>query len=89
MIGLLGASSPIVDWAKLGQVVLYSLVVGVGVALSFSIAVVGATRFNERRRADGGGSTGAAIGYGALAALGLAATVGAAVAGIIVMTTKT
>jgi hypothetical protein len=88
MIGLLGASDPIVDWGKLGQVILYSLGVGVGVALCFSIAVIGATRFNECRRADGGGSTGAAFGYGALAALGLAATLGAVVGGIVVMTTK-
>jgi hypothetical protein len=85
-MSLLAASSPVVDWGKLGQVVLYSLGSGVGVALCFSLAVVGATRFAESRRGAGGG--GAAVAYAALAAAGLAATIGAVVLGIIVMTSK-
>ena len=84
-MSLLAASSPVVDWGKLGQVVLYSLAAGVGVAICFSFAIVGATRFADTRR-DGGGA--AAVGYALLAALGLAATVGAVVVGIIVMTSK-
>jgi hypothetical protein len=86
---LLAASSPVVDWGKLGDVALYSLIVGVGVALCFAIAIVGATRFYEVRRENGGGMASVmAIGYAALAALGLAATLGAAVVAIVVMTTK-
>jgi hypothetical protein len=86
---LVAASSPVVDWGKLGDVVLYSLIIGVGVALCFAVAIVGATRFNEVRREDRGGMASVmAIGYAALAALGLAATLGAVVVAIVVMTTK-
>jgi hypothetical protein len=87
-VSLLAASSPIVDWGKLGQVVLYSLGSGVGVAVCFSLAILGATRFADARRGGGGGAGGAAVGYAILATLGLAATVGAVVIGIIVMTSK-
>jgi hypothetical protein len=76
----------VVDWGKLGQVVVYSLLSGVGVALCFSLAILGATRFADARRGNGGG--GAAVGYAILAAGGLAATVAAAVVAIIVMTSK-
>jgi len=82
---LLAASSPVVDWSNLGQVVLYSLAAGVGVALCFSLAIVGATRFAEARRGTAGGP--AAL-YALLAVAGLAATVGAVVVGIIVMASK-
>ena len=75
----------IVDWGTLGQVVLYSLAAGVGVALCFSIAVVGATRFAEARRAGAGGP--AAL-YAALATAGLAATTAAVIIGIVVMAQK-
>jgi hypothetical protein len=81
---LAAASTPIVDWAKLGQVVVYSLGAGIGVMICFALAVVGATRFAEIRRGDRGG----AFGYALLATLGLAATVAAAVLAIIVMTQK-
>jgi hypothetical protein len=75
----------IVDWPTLGKVIAYSLAAGVGVALCFSVAVVGATRFAEARRAQ---AAAPAAFYGALTALGLAATVGAVVVGIIVMAKK-
>jgi hypothetical protein len=78
-------AADIVDWGTLGQVVLYSLGAGVGVALCFSIAVVGATRFAEARRA---GSGGPAAFYAVLATAGLAATCAAVVVGIIVMAKK-
>jgi hypothetical protein len=84
-MSVLAASSPIVDWGTLGQVILYSLAAGVGVALCFSLAVVGATRFAEARRAGAG--TPAAV-YAVLATLGLLATTGAVVVGIIVMASK-
>jgi hypothetical protein len=79
-------ADPVVDWGKLGQVVAYSAVVGIGVALCFSLAIVGATRFTEVRR--GGARPVAAIGYALLATLGLAATIAAAVGAIVVMTKK-
>ena len=79
---LLAESTPVVEWDKLGQVVLYSLGVGVGVAVCFSLALLGATRWSEVRRGSG------AIGYALLAAAGLAVTVGAVVLAIVVMTRK-
>jgi hypothetical protein len=84
-MSVLAASSPIVDWGTLGQVVLYSLGAGVGVALCFSIAIVGSIRFAEARRA--GAAVPAAF-YAALATLGLLATTGAVVIGIVVMASK-
>jgi hypothetical protein len=78
-------AASVVDWKTLGEVVLYSLAAGVGVAICFSLAILGATRLADARR-DGGGL--AAVAYGLLAALGLAATLGAIVIGIVVMTTK-
>ena len=86
-MSLFAASSPIVDWSKLGQVVLYSLGAGVGVALCFSLAIVGATRFAEARRGSAGG--GGAAFYAVLAVAGLAATVAAVVGAIIIMASKT
>jgi hypothetical protein len=82
---LFGAS--IVDWKTLGQVVLYSLGAGVGVAICFSLAILGATRFADARRGPGGRPVAAAA-YAAMATLGLAATVGAIVVGIVVMAAK-
>ena len=79
-------ADPIVDWGKLGQVIAYSAAVGIGVAICFSLAIVGATRFAELRRAGGGGV--AAAGYALLATIGLAATVAAAVIAIVVMANK-
>jgi hypothetical protein len=79
-------ADPVVDWGKLGEVIAYSAVVGIGVALCFSLAILGATRFTEVRRGEGRNV--AAVGYALLATLGLAATVAAAVGAIIVMTNK-
>jgi hypothetical protein len=81
-VRLLADSAPIVDWSALGQVVLYSLGAGVGVAVCFSLAIVGATRWSEVRRGS------AAAGYALLAVLGLAVTVAAVVIAIVVMTNK-
>jgi hypothetical protein len=78
-------AADIVDWGTLGKVVLYSLGAGVGVALCFSIAVVGATRFAEARRTGAGGP---AAFYAVLATAGLAATTAAVVVGIVVMAKK-
>ena len=81
-MNLLAAATPVVDWGKLGQVILYSLGAGVGVAICFSFAILGATRWSEVRRGSG------AVGYALMAAVGLAVTVGAVVLAIIIMTRK-
>jgi hypothetical protein len=78
-------AAPVVDWGTLGQVVLYSLAAGVGVALCFSVAVVGATRFAEARRTGAG--VPAAV-YAVMATAGLLATTAAVVIGIVVMASK-
>ena len=85
-MSLLAASTPVVDWDALGKVVLYSLAAGIGVAICFSLAILGAARFAEVRRGGSGGA--GAVGYVVLTLLGLAATLGAAVLAIIVMTRK-
>ena len=85
-MSLFAASSPVVEWDKLGQVVLYSLAAGVGMAICFSLAILGATRFAEARRGTGSGP--AAL-YALLAAAGLAATVAGVVLAIVVMASKT
>jgi prepilin signal peptidase PulO-like enzyme (type II secretory pathway) len=74
-----------VDWGTLGEVVVASLVAGVGVTLFYSLAILGATRFADRRRAHKGGE---AAGWALLGTLGLLACAAAVVFGIIVMTTK-
>ena len=75
----------IVDWSTLGQVALASFLGGVGVALAFSFAIVGATRMVDMRRDGRDVEAGA---YAALMIVGLTAA-GAAVAfGVIVMTHK-
>ena len=40
----------VVDWAALRDVVVASLVAGVGVTVAFSLAILGATRFADMRR---------------------------------------
>lgn len=75
----------IVDWGALGKVIAYSAVAGVGVALFFSFAVLGATRFAEMRRDT---RSGEAVFYGLLGLLGLAATAAGIVGAIVVMTNK-
>ena len=42
----------IVDWKALGDVIIASLVAGVGVTLCFSLAILGATRFADMRREE-------------------------------------
>jgi hypothetical protein len=74
-----------VDWGALGDVVVASLIAGVGITLFFSLSIVGATRFVELRRDDR--TLGATL-YGALSLLGLAATAASITVAIIVMTSK-
>jgi hypothetical protein len=74
----------IVDWEALLQVILASLIAGIGSTVAFSLAILGAIRFAELRRDE----RPAAWGYGALAVAGLAATLAAVLFGIYVMTAK-
>ena len=75
----------IVDWATLLEVIWQALAAGVGVALAFSIAVAGSTRFADEVRENR--MTRAAL-FGAIGALGLAVCLGAIALGIVVMTSK-
>ncbi len=75
----------IVDTTALWQTVVGSLVAGIGTTFAFSIAIFGFARSIDAR-VDGRGTT--ATAFGVLAALGLAAVVGAIVLGVIVMTAK-
>ena len=73
----------IVDWEALGETVLAAFVAGVGVTLTFSLAILGAVRVAEAsrdgRRLEAGF-------FGALGLLALAATLAAIVFGIVIMT---
>jgi hypothetical protein len=75
----------IVDSHAAWQAIWTSAVAGVGVTIFFSIAVLGVTRAADLRRDDRGGE--AAL-YAALGLLGFAATIGAVVYAITVITTK-
>ena len=77
--------STIVDTTTLLDLVGVSLLAAVGVTASFSLAILGATRFSDLRR-DGRAVEAAA--FGALTALALAACVGAIVYGIIEIQAK-
>lgn len=75
----------VVDWAALRDVVVASLVVGVGTTVAFSLAILGLTRFADMRRDS---RTVEAFGYAALSAFGLAASASAVVYGILLLTSK-
>jgi hypothetical protein len=75
----------IVDWATLGEVVVASVVAGVGATVCFAFAVLGVTRFGDMRRSER--PLGAAF-FGMLGALGASATLAAIVIAIVVMTKK-
>ena len=75
----------IVDWSALGQTALAALISGVGVALSFSLGILGVARFTDGSRQLG---LLGSIAFGLLAFLGMAATVAAMVFGVIVMTSN-
>jgi multisubunit Na+/H+ antiporter MnhE subunit len=75
----------VVDWAALRDVVIASLVVGVGATVAFSLAIRGLTRFPDMRR-DGRAIE--AFGYAALSVVGLAVSATAVLAGILLMTSK-
>lgn len=63
-----------------------SVLAGVGVAVVFSVAILGMTRSSEMRREH---RTGATAAYTALAAAGLLLTAGIVIYGLILVTHKT
>ena len=73
----------VVDWSALGQTVLAALLSGVGVAFTFSLGILGVARFTDGSRELG---LLAQIAFGLIALVGMVATVGAIVFGVIVMT---
>ena len=75
----------VIDWDALGQVVLYSFVVTVGLSAVFSFGIVGLVRFDDCRR---GGRSGSGIGWVALAALCGLIVAAVVVEAIVVMTSK-
>ncbi len=75
----------IVDTTALWQTILGAFCAGVGTTLAFSVGILGVARSAEANRQGHGA---AAILYAGLAVLGVLATAGAIVVGVIVMTTK-
>jgi hypothetical protein len=75
----------IVDTQALLKTIVASAVAGVGVTLIFSLAILGASRFADLSR---DGRPVAAVAFGALAVVALAAAAAAVTIGIIVMTRK-
>jgi hypothetical protein len=75
----------IIDSNAAWQAVWTAAVAGIGVTVVFSLAVLGATRSTDLRRAD---RVAASVLYALLAVLGLAATIGAVVYAITLITTK-
>lgn len=71
--------------SSLFKVLYASLAAGVGVAIVFSVAILGATRASDMRRC---GRSGAATAYGVLAAVGFAASAAIAVYGLILVGRK-
>ena len=78
-------AASVVDWHALGQVVLYSLVAGVGVPAVYAFAVLGAGRSLDAQRERRGA---AATAYGVLSLVGTACCLAAIAYGIYLMTLK-
>lgn len=74
----------IVDWNALGQVILYSLVAGVGVPAIFALAVLGAAHSTDPHRRGSGMS---AV-YAVVALIGAVICLFAVAYGIYLMTQK-
>lgn len=76
-------AASVVDWGALGQVVVYSLVAGIGIPAVFALAVMSASRMTDPHRERGGAAVAA---YGLLALAGTAVCLGAVGYGIYLMT---
>lgn len=75
----------VVDTSALWQTIVAALIAGVGTTLVFSLAILGVARSSEANRE---GRTIETALFAGMAVLGLLATAGAIVFGVIVMTTK-
>jgi hypothetical protein len=73
----------VIDTEALLETALAALVAGVGVALTFSLAILGFARFAEATRHQ---HRAQAVGFAALGLFGFAATAAAIIAGIVAMT---
>jgi hypothetical protein len=74
-----------IDWGALGQAVLTSVVIGLGVLLVAGIAVVTSLRAQDARSVN---QNGAAAAFGAITAICVIALAAAIVIGIYIMTDK-
>jgi hypothetical protein len=81
----LPVAAEIVDWGSLLEIVVVSLVAGVGLTAVFSIAVLGAVRSVDSAR-DGRRITAGA--FGAITLVALAACLAAIVYGVAIMVAK-
>lgn len=75
----------VVDTSALAKVVLYSFLGAIGVTTAFSLAILGAIRFDDMRRDERTIEAGA---FAVLATIAVAASIAAVVLGIVVMTSK-
>ena len=75
----------IIEWDAAWQAIWTAAVSGVGITIVFSLAVLGATRSTDMRRDERRSE--AAL-YGVVALAGFAATIGAVVYAITLITTK-
>jgi hypothetical protein len=80
-----GVVATVIDWGELGSTLAAAAVAGVGVVLVFSLAVFGAARWIELRRA---GRDLLATASAALTVLSLTAFATAIVVGLVAMTDK-
>jgi hypothetical protein len=74
-----------VNLSQIGELVVYAAGAGIAVALVFAFALTGTVRAGEARRE---GRSGALVGWGAVAAVSLAAFAGLCVLGIVFISTK-
>ena len=82
---MLPIAGKVVDWAALLEVAYFAMGAGLGVALAFSIAVAGATRFADEVREN---RMTRAAAWGAVGVLAFLVVMAAIVMGIVVMTAK-
>ena len=75
----------VVDWNVLGQLVIAALAGGLGLTLAFSVAIYGATRFVDLRRAGHGVLAG---GFALLSVVALAVVAAGTVYGISILADK-